>query len=160
MGIRAAACRPWVRALTSPSGRRIGNVGGVGFALINLGVVRYALGEHEASRRDFEEAHSCFAEVGFRAQVAHALQGLATFEARERRYVEAAHLLGRARRELDDIGAAEDDFAVEMVAWTTERARAGLGDEAFEEAYAAGVAVLDDGTSGWKSPPSLTGGAP
>jgi tetratricopeptide (TPR) repeat protein len=108
-------------------------------ALLNLGVVHYALGEHEASLRDFEEARECFEEVGFRAHIAHALQGIAAFAASEGRFEDATRLLGQARVELDEIGAPEGDFGVDMVAWTKEQAREALGDDAFEaEAYAAG----------------------
>jgi tetratricopeptide (TPR) repeat protein len=117
--------------------QRNDNVQGVGFALINLGVVHHALGEHDASLAAFQEAHDRFQEVGFRAHVAHALQGFAAFEASEGRYDEAARLLGRARAELDDVGSSETDFAVDMVAWTKHQARDALGEEAFEAAYAA-----------------------
>ena len=118
--------------------RRNENVEGIGIALLNLGVVHYALGEHEASLRDFKEARECFEEVGFRAHIAHALQGIAAFAASEGRFEDATRLLGQARVELDEIGAPEGDFGVDMVAWTKEAARAALGEEAFEAAYAEG----------------------
>jgi predicted ATPase/DNA-binding SARP family transcriptional activator len=118
--------------------RRNENVEGVGTALLNLGVVHYALEEHEASFRAFEEASECFEEVGFRAHVAHAFQGFAAYAASEGRFEDAARLLGQARAELDEIGAPEGDFAQDMVDWTKEQARAALGDDAFEAAYAAG----------------------
>jgi tetratricopeptide (TPR) repeat protein len=44
--------------------RRNENVAGIGFALLNRGVANYGLGDHEASRRDFEEARECFEEIG------------------------------------------------------------------------------------------------
>ncbi|HYI75140.1 MAG TPA: BTAD domain-containing putative transcriptional regulator [Gaiellaceae bacterium] len=118
--------------------RRNENVEGIGTALLNLGVVHYALGEHDASLRAFEEARDCFEEVGFRAHVAHAVQGFAAFAASEGRFDDAARLLGEARGELDEIGAPEGDFASEMVAWTKDRAREALGEEAFESAFAGG----------------------
>jgi tetratricopeptide (TPR) repeat protein len=109
-----------------------------GFAFLNLGVAYYALGEHEASVGAFEEARACFEEVGFRAHVAHALQGLAAYAATHGRFEESARLLGEARGELDEIGTPEGDFAEGMVESTKERARAALGEAAFESAYAAG----------------------
>jgi predicted ATPase/DNA-binding SARP family transcriptional activator len=118
--------------------RRNESVEGIGTALLNLGVVHYALGEYEASLRAFEEARKCFEEVGFRAHVAHAFQGFAAYAASEGRFEDAARLLGQARGELDEIGAPEGDFAQNMVDWTKEQARAALGDDAFEAAYAAG----------------------
>ena len=123
--------------------RRNENVEGIGTALLNLGVVHYALGEHEASLRAFEEARECFEEVGFRAHVAHAVQGFAAYAASEGRFEDAARLLGQARAELDEIGAPEGDFAQDMVAWTKEQARAALGDDAFEAGYAADRESVD-----------------
>jgi predicted ATPase/DNA-binding SARP family transcriptional activator len=118
--------------------RRAENDAGIGFALINLGVVHHALGDHEASVAAFREAGERFGRVGFRAHVAHALQGLAAYEASEGRFQESAYLLGRARSELDEVGAPETDFAADMVGWTKERAVEALGAEAFEAGYDAG----------------------
>jgi predicted ATPase len=118
--------------------RRAGNDAGIGFALINLGVVHHTLGDHGASLAAFREAGERFERVGFRVHVAHALQGFAAYEASEGRFQESAHLLGRARAELDEVGASETDFASDMVGWTKQRATEALGAEAFEEAYAAG----------------------
>lgn len=120
--------------------RRAGNDEGIGFAQINLGVVYHALGDHRASQEAFREGGEHFGRVGFRAHVAHALQGFAAFEASEGRFEEAARLLGRARRELDEVGASEHEFAADMVAWTKEQGAAALGAEGFEAAYAAGRA--------------------
>jgi predicted ATPase/DNA-binding SARP family transcriptional activator len=118
--------------------RRNENVDGIGHASLNLGVVHYALGAHEASLRAFEEARECFQEVGFRAHVAHALQGLAASAAAEARFEDAALMLGQASAELDEIGAWEGDFAVDMVARTKEQAIEALGHDGFEAAYTAG----------------------
>ena len=118
--------------------RRTENDQGMGFALINLGVLHHALGDHGASLEAFREASERFEKVGFRSQVAHALQGFAAFEASEGRFLEAARLLGRARAELEDVGASETDFATDMVAWTKRQATDALGRDAFEEAYEAG----------------------
>ncbi len=118
--------------------RRNENVQGIGFAMINLGVVQYALGDHAASLEAFREARDRFEEVGFRAHVAHAVQGFAAYEASEGRFEEAAWMLGQARAVLDEVGSSETDFAVDMVAWTKQKARAALGDEAFAAAYAGG----------------------
>ena len=118
--------------------RRNENVEGIGHALLNLGVVYDALGEHQASLHAFEEARECFEEVGFRAHVAHALQGLAACAANEGRFEDAALMLGKASAELDEIGAWDGDFAVGMVARATEQARDALGQEGFDAAYAAG----------------------
>ena len=65
-------------------------------------------------------------------------QRFAAYAASEGRLEDAARLLGEARREGDEIGAPEGDFAHDMVAWAKGRARGALGDDAFEAAYAAG----------------------
>jgi predicted ATPase/DNA-binding SARP family transcriptional activator len=118
------------------SHRRHERPAGIGYALLNLGLAHWELRDHEASRREFEEARECFAQAGLREQLAQALQGLAAAEAHESRFESAARLLGEARKELDDVGALEDGFAEEMVAETKARARAALGDGGFETAYA------------------------
>ncbi|MEN3311744.1 MAG: hypothetical protein V7645_1073 [Actinomycetota bacterium] len=118
--------------------RRDGNAVGIGMVLLNIGRVHHELGDHHASRLDFEEARACFHEVGFRSHVAYALQGLAAAEASEKRFEQAARLLGRARRELDDVGSSEGGSAPAIVAWVIAQARGALGREAFEAAYALG----------------------
>jgi predicted ATPase/DNA-binding SARP family transcriptional activator len=110
----------------------------MGFALLNLGLARFELGDLAASRRDFEEARAGFEATGIRAQVGHAFQGLALVEAAEARYEEAASLLGRARAELDGAGWVVDDFAPTRVQEVEAQARAALGNETFETNYAAG----------------------
>jgi predicted ATPase/DNA-binding SARP family transcriptional activator len=118
--------------------RRDDNRWGMGFALLNLGLVRLALDDLDGSRRDLEEARSLFAETGVRERHAHALQGLAAVEARESRPEEAARLLGQARRELTEYASAEAR-SLPVVAETEAELRAALGDAAFETAYAEGM---------------------
>jgi predicted ATPase/DNA-binding SARP family transcriptional activator len=124
------------------SHRRHERPAGIGYALLNLGVAHYELGD-EAARQEFEEARASFAEAGFRTQLAYALQGLAATAAKEARFEEAGTLLGEARRELDALGVPEigSDFAPALVSETKARAREALGDEAFEAAYGADATV-------------------
>lgn len=121
------------------SHRRNDNPGGIGFALLNLGQVHHGVGDHQASRRDFEEARACFVQVVMRAQAAYALIGLAAAEASEARFEEAARFLGQARRELDEAGQSAGEFA-EMLTWTESRARTALGDDRFDAAFTAAFA--------------------
>src|SRR3954454_6305580 len=118
--------------------RRDGNAVGIGMVLLNIGRVHHELGDHPASRLAFEEARASFEEVGFRSHIAYALQGLAAAEASEKRFEQAARLLGRARRELDDVGSPERGSAPAMVSWVTAQAQGALGHEAFDAAYAEG----------------------
>ena len=118
--------------------RRNDNVSGIGTVLLNRGAANHALGQHDAARRDFEEAQACLAEVGFTAHVARAKQGLAACAATRGNFEEAARLMGRATRELEELGVPDGQFGVLMNAETVERAREALGDDAYGAAYAAG----------------------
>ena len=60
---------------------------------------------------------------------------------------EATRLLGEARRELDEIGSPEETFAARLIEETKQRARAALGDEAFEAAYVEEVRDVQATTS-------------
>jgi tetratricopeptide (TPR) repeat protein len=122
--------------------RRHGVTQGVGFASLNLGLCAHYLGDPDGAQKRFAEARAAFEQVGFRAHVAHAVQGLAAAAAGIGRHEEAARLLGEAQDELDEIGWSTDDFDAELapsVEWT---ARAALGDEAFDAAYAHGRATV------------------
>jgi predicted ATPase/DNA-binding SARP family transcriptional activator len=117
------------------SHRRNDNPIGMGFAHLNLGIARHAMGDHRVARQDFELAHALFEETGFPQQAAYALQGLAACAAGDSHHEEAARLLGRAHRELDRIGAPWDAATAEMIAATEASARAALGDEGFATAF-------------------------
>ena len=117
------------------------NLAKMGVALLNLGLTHYELGEHGASRREFEEARLCLERTGVRAWHAYALQGLAAEEAYESRFENAARLLGEARKELHDVGSPEDGFAEHMVRSVKASSLKALGDHAFEGAYIEGLAA-------------------
>jgi predicted ATPase/DNA-binding SARP family transcriptional activator len=111
--------------------RREGVTEGVGFASLNLGLALYDLGEHEKAHGLFAEARDAFTELGFRAHVAHALQGLAACEAGAGRHEEAARLLARANAELQDVGWSGDDFDAELGPTLEAELREALGDERY-----------------------------
>ena len=117
--------------------RRNDNPAGIGFALLNLGLVHHRLGDRARAEESFEEARVAFTEVGFRALVAHALQGLAACAAASGRYDDAAGLLGQAAAELGEIVYSEEDFPL-LASQAEGQARRALGNEAFEAAYASG----------------------
>jgi tetratricopeptide (TPR) repeat protein len=98
---------------------------------LNLGLALYDLGEHEKAHGLFAEARDAFTELGFRAHVAHALQGLAACEARAGRHEEAARLLARANAELQDVGWSGDDFDAELGPTLEAELREALGDERY-----------------------------
>jgi tetratricopeptide (TPR) repeat protein len=118
--------------------RGYGSTEGVGFAVLNRGLALLELEDVDAARRDLEEALACFEGLGYRAQIAYALEGLAATEAAAARHVEAARLLGRAAALLSESGWMADAYRVERARKVEEAARGALGDEEFENAYAAG----------------------
>jgi predicted ATPase/DNA-binding SARP family transcriptional activator len=110
---------------------------GIGFATINLGQVRYMLGDIPGSHESYREARDAFSDAGFRAHVAHALQGLAACEASSGRPEDAARLLGRAAAELGEIVYSEEYFP-KLAREVEAAARQTLGDEEFEAAFTVG----------------------
>jgi predicted ATPase/DNA-binding SARP family transcriptional activator len=118
--------------------RRNGTDEGIGFALLNLGLAHHRLQDRVAARASFEEARDAFERIGFRHQVARALQGLAGVEAAEGRHREAAALAGRAAWELEQVGGRIDEFAPDVLRDVETAGRAALGDVAFDAAFAAG----------------------
>ena len=118
--------------------RRNENVEGIGTALLNLGVVHYALGEARGVASRLRGGARVLRGGRLPRARRPCVQGFAAFAASEGRFEDAARLLGQARGELDEIGSPEGDFAIDMVAWTKERAREALGEDAFDAAYAAG----------------------
>jgi tetratricopeptide (TPR) repeat protein len=120
--------------------RQPGQYSELGTALLNLGIARYRLGEYEVAQACFDEARSAFVEVGFRAHVAHARQGLAACAAATDRFDEAAALLGHAATELAELGWSDDDFDPTLAAEVESATRKALGDEAFAATFAGGEA--------------------
>ena len=114
--------------------RRNDNRSGIAFATLNLGLAHLRLGDAARAQESFQEARAGFAEVGFRAHVAHAMQGLAACAAASGSHHEAARLLGRAAAELGGSVYSEEDFP-QLAADVEARARQAIGNEAFEAAY-------------------------
>ena len=96
----------------------------------------YHLERVEEKRERFREAETLFARIGFREHFAHALQGIAAVDAAEGHALSAARLLGRAKRLLAETGAAETNFDAALPREAEASARAQLGDEAFDVAFA------------------------
>lgn len=112
---------------------------GIGFAALNLGDVAYRLNDVDAMEQHFTEAFAAFTRIGFDANAAHALQGLAAAQLMAGAADRAANLLGRASRVLSRTG--EVDATFEKVAADTESAaRAVVGDAVFDEEFDRGRA--------------------
>lgn len=125
------------------SNRRAHDLAGVvGFATLNLGQAHYRLGDVSIAQERFREARVAFSEIGFRAHVAHALQGLAACAASTERHEEAARLLGRAATELGEVVDA-DEYFPSLASEVEAAARSALGDETFARAYEDGVRATE-----------------
>ncbi|MBA2331273.1 MAG: tetratricopeptide repeat protein [Actinobacteria bacterium] len=111
------------------------NVEGMGFALLNLGLVSHGLGDQPRARERFAAALEAFGQVEFREHVADALHGLAAVEAAVGRYEEAARLFGRAEPLLREVGSA--GFEPALVARTRTTLEAALGPDRFGSLLAA-----------------------
>jgi predicted ATPase/DNA-binding SARP family transcriptional activator len=132
---RGAARDYWQQALSV--NRELGNSEGAAFASLNLGHVAVELNEHAEALPRFEEAFERFSELGFREHLASALDGLAAVAVENGQFARAARLLGAADALLTDTGASPVSF--EGLRESTARsAQAGLGEEEFERAFAAG----------------------
>ena len=144
-GAHESAIRLWEDVLAYH--REHGNDEGAGFALLNLGLAAYRLARTEEAGRRFREAEALFAGIGFREHVGHAMQGIAAVDAAEGRALSAARLLGRATRLLAETGSAATNFDVSIADEVEASARAQLGDEAFEAAFAPAAGELNELTS-------------
>ncbi|HVK21835.1 MAG TPA: BTAD domain-containing putative transcriptional regulator [Actinokineospora sp.] len=120
--------------------RRNRVVEGIGFASLYLGNVAFRLGDTPAMSTCFADSLDAFTEVGFEANAAHAMQGLAA-AVKDVDPAEAARLLGVAAAIIERTGDVDSAFAA-MAASAESAARAALGDPGFHSAYEAGRANL------------------
>jgi len=109
---------------------------GTAIALLNLGLAAHRLGGAGDANERFEEAERLFDRIGFREYQVHALHGLAAVAAVESRGREAAQLLGRAASLLAESGSPGVPFAADLAVDAESGARALIGDEAFDAAFA------------------------
>lgn len=110
---------------------------GIGFAALHLGEVAYRLEDHPAMRACFTEALDAFAQIGFEANAAYAMQGLAAAAVHDADPAEAARLLGTAAAVIDRTGDVDGTFAA-LARDAESAARAALGDDRFHEIFDAG----------------------
>ena len=124
-----------------------------GWMIAGLGAVARETGDLQKARVKFEEALDRFRERDYRPGTAYALVSLASVEALEGRAERAARLFGASeshRGETVVTRIAEEAVAIRIV---NERARADLGDDAFEHARSAGAELsLDEAIALARSP--------
>ena len=102
------------------------------------GLLAAAHGESSRAEDLHHAALAVHAERGYPLGVVDSLEALATVAATQESWVEAARLLGATKRRRDELGYRHDRTAS---AAAETAARSGLGDEAFEEAWAEGEAL-------------------
>jgi predicted ATPase/DNA-binding XRE family transcriptional regulator len=114
----------------------------VAITLARLGSIECELGRDARAMELHKESLSLSRHYGFTFEVFFCLEGLARIEAIEGRPERAARLLGTSAAQREDVGSrltqitrADHDHAETL-------ARAALGDDAFEEAWAVGYATL------------------
>ncbi|CRK61986.1 Transcriptional regulator [Alloactinosynnema sp. L-07] len=110
---------------------------GIGFASLALGEVAYRMADHPAMAASFADALDAFASIGFEANAAYAMQGLAAATVHTADPAEAAHLLGTAAAIVERTGDPNGAFAP-IAAHAESAARAALGERRFREAFDAG----------------------
>jgi tetratricopeptide (TPR) repeat protein len=140
-GDHAAATRLNERALRLA--RETGNTIGVYTALYHLASLAQLRGDLEQAARHFREALVLSAGIGDRGSTCHGLEGMAALASRAGCFVRAARVWGAAEALLESgepvvLTHAPDRSVVDSA---MAHARAGLGQEAFEEAWAQGRAL-------------------
>jgi predicted ATPase/DNA-binding SARP family transcriptional activator len=124
----------WQEVLAYHRGRKAEE--GTAIALLNLGLAAYRLGDTTAACGHFAEAETLFDRLAFREYHVHALHGLAAATAAEGRAEEAARFLGRAAELITAGGEPAVAFAADLAPHAEAEARAQIGDEAFDAAFA------------------------
>jgi tetratricopeptide (TPR) repeat protein len=107
-------------------------------AELNLGVTEFQAGDLVAAESYFVSAIAAFSAIGFRARLAHALQGLAAVEARTGRAESAARRLGSAAAVIAEVGWRADGSDLEPIAASGSHAALGAArfDQLFDEGFA------------------------
>jgi predicted ATPase/DNA-binding CsgD family transcriptional regulator len=144
--------------------RELGDRRTIAKAKYFLGDAVTGLGDHTAGRTLYEESLSLSVELGDRWVSAIALEGLARVGLATGEYEAAARLLGAADALRDATGAPRSAYWRPLYERTLEAARAQLGGNAFDAAWASGhtltpeqaPAVLGTPAGGADRPESLT----
>ena len=122
--------------------RRLENTWGIGIALVSLGSAACEAGDDARASKLYEESLNLYQRAGLNLGVPACLEGLARVAAAQGRPERAAWLCGAAAALREELGAlhslaarrAEHDR-------TVAAARAALGEDAFESAWAKGHAL-------------------
>jgi predicted ATPase/DNA-binding CsgD family transcriptional regulator len=120
--------------------RAAGNTFGIGVVLVNLAKLERERGDFARAADLFAESLALRWEQGDRMGIAGCLRGLASVAAMTHRHERAARLFGAAEAVRETLGLPPPRHHAQY-GQAVARARAGLGDEAFAAAWAAGRAL-------------------
>ncbi|MFL5733845.1 MAG: tetratricopeptide repeat protein [Chloroflexia bacterium] len=135
--------------------RALGERESIGMALNNLGHVMRDMGDFEAARLYYAESLEMLRDLGSNQGIAVALLGLAAIEQARNRTGQAAGLVGAVDGMIESIGATLEPSDQAERERIVTAARATMGEEGFEEAWAAGHGMsleqVVDEAGGWGS---------
>jgi tetratricopeptide repeat protein len=123
--------------------RRLGNDGGVGITLSNLGVVALAGDRPQDAKSLFAESLGLLERVPL-ISVSESLTGLAAIAAAEGRDDSAVTLFAAAQAWRDDVGQAGDEWEHDVQRRTLAALRTRLPGERYDAAWAAGLSMATD----------------
>jgi predicted ATPase/DNA-binding CsgD family transcriptional regulator len=107
----------------------------------NLGLMEYLGGSPDGAWVLFAESLDLARRAGMRSAIGYALLGLAIADRGSGGPGWSARLHGAADQALSDLGELLEPLEARLAAQDRERLRAEMGDEAFEDEYAAGRAL-------------------
>ena len=121
--------------------RRLENPWGIGFALARLGGVACEAGDYARASRLYEGSLNFYQRAGLNLGLPSCLEGLARVASARGRPERAARLCGAAAALREDLGVLLSPTARAEHGVTVAAARAALGEEVFESAWAKGHAL-------------------
>ncbi len=125
--------------------REMGDKGGIARSLNNLGMVAQGQGDYAAARPLHAESLRLGREIDLKTEIVYAMIELAAVAvAHDRDAARAARLAGAAEALRGSSGYALEPDERGLYERTVAQARAALGDEAFNTAFAAGQALTMD----------------
>lgn len=121
--------------------RTLGDRGTIAVLTTNVGATLCLQGDYPRAQAMLKEALVIYDELASRVGLLDSLEEFAMLACRQVQPARAARLWGRAARLREEIGRAPSPLAQASVNPCIAAARAALGDEAFESAWAEGRAL-------------------
>ena len=120
---------------------RLGNRGNIAMNDLHLSILEAEGGSAHEARRRLHDAFSVYEEIGFLHYATECFEAAALVANQVGAPAEAAYALGAAAHVHGELTNRPVGFMVRLRDREAAAARAALGDEAFEAAYAAGLGV-------------------